>query len=344
MRRHLLGLRDLDRGEIEGLLDAAQAHADGRGAAGTLRPVPSGTGLRGQTVATLFYEPSTRTEMSFEIAAKRLGAEVLRCDVERSSVRKGESLIDTARTLEALGADAVVLRHASAGAPHLVSRHVRCAVINAGDGMHEHPTQGLIDLLTVRQHKGRIAGLRLTIVGDILHSRVARSALWGFSKLGAAVTLVGPPTLLPLNLHVPGVTMTTSLEEGLDGADVVMALRMQRERQNGEYIPSVSEYVRHYGITARVLARAHPEAVLMHPGPVNLGVEVGADAAYGPRSLIAAQVTNGLFVRMAVLEWVLERPFVDRRSSIVEEIPDAVYDERQTTNDDRPVPVPASVE
>lgn len=296
MRGHLLALRDLDRPRIETLLDAAQDAAEGGWAEGT---------LRGMTVATLFYEPSTRTEMSFELAAKRLGAEVLRCDVDHSSVKKGESLVDTARTFEALGADVLVIRHPCSGAPALVARHVACAVINAGDGMHEHPTQGLLDLLTVRQVKGRIDGLRIAIVGDILHSRVARSAGWGFTRLGAEVVLAGPATLLPAAPPVPGVWMTHRVDEALDGADVVMALRMQTERQVGGFVPSLAEYTRGYAITDTALSRARPEAIVMHPGPANLGVEISASAACGSRSVISRQVENGLYMRMAALEWAL---------------------------------------
>lgn len=296
MPGHLLALRDLDGPAIERLLGAAERCARGI--------LPAG-GLRGRTVATLFYEPSTRTEMSFELAARHLGAEVLRCDVEHSSVRKGESVVDTARTFEALGADVLVIRHPCSGAAALAARHVSCAVINAGDGMHEHPTQGLLDLLTVRQIKGRIEGLRIAIVGDVLHSRVARSSAWGFTKLGAHVVFAGPATLLPAASPVPGVEMTNSLDEAVGGADVIMTLRMQLERQAGGFVPSLAEYARTFGVTEAVLARAHPDAILMHPGPANPGVEVSLAAAYGPRSVISRQVENGVFVRMAVLEWVL---------------------------------------
>jgi aspartate carbamoyltransferase catalytic subunit len=303
MRRHLLGLRQLDASEITQFLDLAQRFTEGQS-----QP----EALRDRTVATLFYEPSTRTELSFELAARRLGADVIRCDVDRSSVQKGESLADTVQTLEGLGAQAIVIRHPSAGASHLASRWVRCAVINAGDGMHEHPTQGLLDLLTVRQRTGRIAGLKVAIVGDVLHSRVARSAVWGFTTLGAHVTLVGPPTLLPTwptagtrFPHAAQVTMTSSLAEGLEQADVVMALRMQRERQQHGYVSSLAEYSRRYAITPKVLASARPDVLLMHPGPMNLGVEVTAEAAYGTQSVIRAQVANGVAVRMAVLLWAL---------------------------------------
>ncbi|MDQ7842491.1 MAG: aspartate carbamoyltransferase catalytic subunit [Armatimonadota bacterium] len=295
--RHLLALRDLDPGTIVTLLDAAQRLRDGEAP-----PSPAGA-----TVAMLFYEPSTRTEMSFILAARRLGAEVLPCAVEHSSVRKGESFLDTVRTFEALGADALVIRHPSSGAPHLVARHVGCAVINAGDGMHEHPTQGLVDLLTVRQVKGRIAGLKVAIVGDILHSRVARSAAWGFAKLGASVVLAGPATLLPAAPPVPGVAVTASLADALAGADVVMALRVQLERQAGGALPTLAEYARTFGLTEERLALARPDCVVMHPGPVNLGVELGAAVAEGPRSVIRRQVANGVCVRMAAIQWALGR-------------------------------------
>ncbi len=297
MPRHLLGLRELSRPEIEDLLDAAQGFVDREG---------RGTGLRGTTVASLFYEPSTRTELSFDLAARRLGAQMLRCDIDHSSVRKGESLLDTAKTIEALGVDALVIRHPASGVPWLVARHVACAVINAGDGMQEHPTQGLVDLLTVRQRLGRIADLKITIVGDVRHSRVARSAAWGFSKLGAQVTFVGPQTLLPRDCRALPTYCTTSPEEGLDGADVVMALRMQLERQAGGDVPSLAEYTNRYGVTERIMARTAPDAIVMHPGPINAGIELSDDVACGPRSVIHQQVTNGVYVRMATLSWVLE--------------------------------------
>ncbi|HLE77685.1 MAG TPA: aspartate carbamoyltransferase catalytic subunit [bacterium] len=295
--RHLLALRELSPQEITDLLDLAELSAvAGRGEQ-----------LSGTTLATLFYEPSTRTEISFELAARKLGGGVVRCDVDRSSVQKGESLVDTVRTLAGLGADAIAIRHPSAGAAHLAAAHVRCAVINAGDGMHEHPTQGLLDLLTVRRAKGRIAGLRIAVVGDIRHSRVARSAAWGFSKLGASVVAVGPATLLPTPGDGLPLHLTTSLRVGLEGADVVMVLRMQRERQAGGDVPTLAEYTRGWGVNSQVLRAARPDAILMHPGPANLGIELTADAAYGPQSRIAAQVAAGVDVRMAVLAWALGR-------------------------------------
>jgi aspartate carbamoyltransferase catalytic subunit len=304
--RHLLSLREMPAQEITDLLNLAEAFvARGRTES-----------LAGRTLATLFYEPSTRTEISFELAARTLGAGVVRCDVDRSSVKKGESLADTVRTLESLGIDVIAIRHPSAGAAHLAAAHAGCAIINAGDGMHEHPTQGLLDLLTVRRVKGRIAGLRLAIVGDIRHSRVARSAAWGFSKLGASVVGVGPATLLPPTPnHGLPFDLGTSLEEALSGADVVMVLRMQRERQRGGDVPTLAEYTRGWGISSRVLRAAKPDAILLHPGPANLGVELTADAAYGPQSRIAEQVAAGLPVRMATLAWTLGREQLARSGS-----------------------------
>jgi aspartate carbamoyltransferase catalytic subunit len=297
MARHLLSLRELPAAEIVGLLEAAQGFADGEGWR---------VSLRGAAVAMLFYEPSTRTELSFELAAKRLGTAVMRCDVDHSSVQKGESLVDTAKTIEALGADAIVIRHPASGAPWLAASHVGCAVVNAGDGMHAHPTQGLVDLLTVRQRLGRIAGLRISIVGDVRHSRVARSAAWGFSKLGARVTFVGPRTLLPADGSGLPAACTTSLEEGLAGADVVMALRMQLERQAGGDVPSLAEFSNCYGLTDAILTRFAPDAIILHPGPINAGIELRDDVGCGPRSVIHQQVKNGVVVRMAALTWALD--------------------------------------
>ncbi len=315
LRGHLLGLEYLSAAQILALLDLAE-----EAERGALPP----DALRGRRVANLFYEPSTRTRTSFELAARKLGAEVVNFDPERSSVQKGESLVDTARTLEAMGVDAVVLRHPCAGAPHLVSRHVRAQVVNAGDGMHEHPTQGLVDLFTVRRAFGRVAGLKVAVVGDVLHSRVARSAAWGFSKLGAEVVLCGPAPLLPRGFRVPGVRVCHRLEEALDGADVVMALRMQTERQAAGYVPSLGEFHRLYAVTPDRLRGAGPQVFLLHPGPMNLGVEVTPEAAYGERSLVLRQVAHGVAVRMAVLYDLLAAraeaggvPPVERREPVM---------------------------
>ncbi len=299
--KDLLGLRTLTAGQIQALLDLSSA---------ALRSELPPDALRGRVVALVFYEPSTRTRTSFELAARRLGAEVLVCDVPTSSVQKGESLLDTARTLEAMGVDAIVLRHASSGAPHFVARHVRCGVVNAGDGMHEHPTQGLLDLLTIREAKGRIAGLKVAILGDILHSRVARSTAYGLGLLGARVVLCGPPTLLPPSLEIPNVQLTPRIEEALDGADVVMPLRMQLERAAGAFVPSLGEFARLYALTPERLRAARPDALVMHPGPMNLGVEITPEVAYGSQSVILRQVTYGVAVRMAVLYDLLASPSV----------------------------------
>lgn len=297
--RHLLGLEQLSPGEIQALLDLAERAASGG--------LPA-EALRGRVVANVFYEPSTRTRTSFELAARKLGAEVVNFDPERSSVQKGESLVETALTLQAMGVDAVVLRHPCAGAAHLVSRHVRCSVVNAGDGAHEHPTQSLVDLLTVRRVLGRIAGLRVAIVGDVVHSRVARSAAWGFTKLGARVAVCGPATLVPRELGSLGVEVCHKLEEALQSADVVMALRMQLERQVGGFVPSLGEYHRLYALTPDRLRLARPGAVVMHPGPMNLGVEITPAVAYGERSVVLDQVAAGVAVRMAVLYHLLALP------------------------------------
>jgi len=298
--KDLLGIRTLTPGQLHALLALSQAALRGE-----LPP----DGLRGRTVATVFYEPSTRTRTSFELATRRLGACVLSFDVPTSSVQKGESLLDTARTLEALGVDAIVLRHSASGAPHTIARHVRSSVVNAGDGMHEHPTQALTDLLTILEVKGRIGGLRVVILGDILHSRVARSVSYGLSLLGAQVVLCGPATLLPrVPSESPGVTMTTRLEEALEGADVVMPLRMQVERAAGSFVPSLGEFARLYGLTPQRLRGAKPDAIVMHPGPMNLGVEITPEVAYGGQSVVLRQVEYGVAVRMAVLYDLLAYP------------------------------------
>jgi aspartate carbamoyltransferase catalytic subunit len=269
------------------------------------RPIKKVPTLRGKTLVTLFYEASTRTRVAFEMAAKALGADTVSISASASSVTKGESLIDTIRTLQALGADFVVMRHHQAGAPYVVAEEVSASVINAGDGWHAHPTQALLDLFTIRERLGRIAGLRVAIVGDILHSRVARSNLWGLTLMGANVVLCGPPTLLPSADFGDGLPWTFErtyrLEEALEGADVIMLLRMQLERQSGGLFPSLREYVRTYALTEERLARAKPGAVIMHPGPMNEGVEIDPKVARSAQSVIETQVTNGVAVRMALL-------------------------------------------
>jgi aspartate carbamoyltransferase catalytic subunit len=294
--RNLLGIAGLDAGEITLILDTAEAMKE----IGTrsIKKVPT---LRGRTVVNLFFEPSTRTRTSFEIAEKRLSADTLSIAASTSSVSKGETLADTVRTLEAMSPDMIVMRHASSGAPHLLSRICRAAVINAGDGMHEHPTQALLDAFTIRAHKGRLAGLKVAIVGDLLHSRVLRSNLLLLRTMGVDLWLCAPATLMPAGIDRLGVTTTTSIEEAVDGADVVMMLRIQQERMHGHFFPSLREYFNLFGLTAARLRRASPDVIVMHPGPMNRGVEIDSDVADGPYSVILEQVSNGVAVRMAVL-------------------------------------------
>ncbi len=298
--RHLLELESVPAAELANMLDTAESMAEI-----LRRPIKRVPTLRGKTLLLLFFEASTRTRHSFELACKVLGADSLALSAATSSTTKGESLLDTGRTAEALGVDGVVVRHSSSGAPQLLARHLRLSVINAGDGTHEHPTQGLLDLFSVRARKGRIAGLRVCIVGDVLHSRVARSAVHGFTRLGADVVLSGPPALLPPRGDGWPVELEPDLDRALDGADVVMVLRIQKERQEGGMFPSIAEYRARWGIDAARLARAKPDAVLMHPGPVNEGVELAPELMTAPPSLIAAQVAAGVAVRMAVLYLLL---------------------------------------
>lgn len=294
--RHLLGLEHLDADSIVGLLDAAEAHL-GVGVGG----VPKRSDLAGICVANVFYEPSTRTRLSFGLAARRLGADVVDFAVSGSSVGKGESFIDTARNIEAMGVDVVVVRHSSAGAPHLLARHLKAAVVNAGDGAHEHPTQGLLDMLTIRRRKGRIAGLTVALVGDILHSRVARSNIHGLTKCGARVIVCGPPTLVPTGIESLGVEVAHRLDDIVERCDVLNLLRIQFERQRTGLFPSVNEYARLFAMTADRVARARPDVLILAPGPINRGVEITPDVADGPHSAILEQVEHGLAVRMAVL-------------------------------------------
>lgn len=299
--RHLLDIADLGgRAGIEDVLRLTDAFVEVSN-----RSIPKVPALRGKTVAWLFYEDSTRTRLSFEAAAKRLSADTANFSVGSSSVNKGESLRDTARVIEAMGVDAIVVRHRSAGAPHRIAGWVDAAVINGGDGWHQHPTQALIDCYTLREHLGALDGRRIVIVGDIKHSRVARSDVDAFTTLGAQVTLVAPPTLMPPNLDGWPVDHTVDLDEALDGADVVYTLRMQRERMTEALVPSLREYTARWGITAPRAARLGPDAIVMHPGPVNRGVEIEAVVADGPRSVIVEQVRNGVAVRMAVLYRIL---------------------------------------
>ena len=294
--RHLLGVAGLEAGEISLILDTAVAMKEIGGRA--IKKVPT---LRGRTVVNLFFEPSTRTRTSFEIAEKRLSADTLSIATATSSVTKGESLLDTVRNIEAMAPDMIVMRHASSGAPHLLARTCRSAIINAGDGMHEHPTQALLDAFTIREHKGRLAGLKVAIVGDLLHSRVLRSNVLLLNTMGAQVWACGPATLMPAGIDRFGVRATTSVNEAVEGADVVMMLRIQHERMHGHFIPSVREYFTLFGLTPERMRLAAPDAIVMHPGPMNRGVEIDSDVADGPFSVILEQVANGVAVRMAVL-------------------------------------------
>ena len=296
-RKHLLGLEDLSAGEINFLLDTAAGFAPV--STRSIKKLPS---LQGRTVVNMFYENSTRTSLSFQLAARRLSADVLVFSKAGASVAKGESLVDTAKNIEAMGVDVMVLRHSSAGAAHLLARHVRCSVLNAGDGQHEHPTQALLDLYTIRAVKGRVEGLTVGIVGDIAHSRVARSNIWGLTKLGAKVLVVGPETLIPAGIEAMGVEVCHDMDEAVGRCDVLNILRIQFERQTGEHpFPSIREYVHLFGLTRARLAKGKPDLIVMHPGPVNRGVEVAHEVVDGPQSVILRQVANGLAVRMAAL-------------------------------------------
>jgi aspartate carbamoyltransferase catalytic subunit len=295
--RHLLGIEGLSAAEITALLDLAESEI-----AVSRQVEKKKSVLRGRTQINLFFESSTRTQSSFEIAGKRLGADVMNMAVGTSSVKKGETLIDTAITLNAMRPDILVVRHHAAGAVELLARKMGCSVINAGDGPHEHPTQALLDALTIRRHKGDIAGLVVAICGDIAHSRVARSNILLLNALGAYVRVIGPSTLLPSGIDRLGVEVFTDMRKGLAGADIVMMLRLQRERMDGSFVPSVREYFHYFGLDAEKLAYAKPEAMVMHPGPMNRGVEIDSAVADGPQSLIREQVEMGVAVRMAVLE------------------------------------------
>ncbi len=294
--RHLLGIADLSPEEIVLVLDTAEAMKEvGQRA---IKKVPT---LRGRTVINLFFEPSTRTRTSFEIAEKRLSADTLNVAIASSSVTKGETLVDTAMNLEAMSPSMIVLRHASAGACHLLSRICQAAIVNAGDGMHEHPTQALLDAFTIRERKGRLHGLKVSIVGDLLHSRVLRSNVLLLTKLGADVWVCAPATLIPPGLTQMGVHVTTKVEKAVEGADVIMMLRIQLERMQGGYFPSLREYFTTFGMTEARVALAKPDAIIMHPGPINRGVEIASEVADGAASVILDQVANGVAVRMAVL-------------------------------------------
>ena len=294
--KDLLGIRELDPEDIELIIETASGFKDVLGR--DIKKVPA---LRGKTTVNLFYEPSTRTRTSFELAAKRLSTDVLNLSVSTSSVVKGESLRDTALTVQALGADFIVVRHSCSGAAHFLAKNLGACVINAGDGTNEHPTQALLDLFTIMENKGRIRDLVVAIVGDIMHSRVAKSNIYALKKLGASVRLIGPPTMVPDCMKELGVTIYSDMDGGLSDADVVMMLRIQMERQGKGFFPTTEEYFRNWGLTAGRLGRAKKDAIVMHPGPMNRGVEISSDVADGVRSVILDQVTNGLAVRMAVM-------------------------------------------
>lgn len=295
-RKDLLSLEELTREEIEHVLNTAESFKEV--SARDVKKVPA---LRGKTIANLFFEPSTRTRTSFELAAKRLSADLVNFTSSGSSTSKGETLRDTAKNIEAMNVDTIVMRHSSSGSAEYLARTIRAGVVNAGDGIHEHPTQGLLDIFTIRERKGTLEGVRVCLIGDILHSRVARSNIWGLKKLGAKVTVCGPPTLIPPHIEDLGVEICYDLNKAVESQDVLNILRIQLERQKGAFFPSIREYAAEYGITRDQLRRAKPDVIVMHPGPINRGVELSSDVADGPNSVILDQVTNGVAVRMAVL-------------------------------------------
>lgn len=296
MRKHLIGLRDLSREELEFILDTADGFAEI-----STRSIKKAPTLRGKVVVNMFFEDSTRTRNSFTLAAGRLSADVIEFTKKSSAVNKGETLVDTARNLEAMGVDIIVIRHSAGGAPTLLSRSINACVVNAGDGYHEHPTQALLDVYTIRQVRGRLDGLKIGIVGDIAHSRVARSNIYAMTKLGAEVTLIGPPTLMPPHVRDLPVRVSNSLDNVIEELDVINMLRIQFERMGGNPFPSVREYSHFFALTAERMKRAKPDITVMHPGPLNRGVEIESEVADGPNSVILRQVANGLAIRMAVL-------------------------------------------
>ena len=295
-KKDLLALYDLEKEEIETILDTATEFK--KVSARNVKKVPA---LRGKTVVNFFVEPSTRTRVSFELAEQRLSADIINMTADASSLRKGESLLDTVKNIQALRVDLIVMRHSAPGAQNFIARNLDCGVINAGDGAHSHPTQALLDMFTIREKKGRIEGLKVAIVGDILHSRVARSNIWGLLRLGAEVTVAGPATLVPPEFARLGVRVCHDLREAIEGADVVNMLRIQHERLNAAFFPSTGEYSRFFGLNNDTIRYLKPDALVMHPGPINRDVELASSVADGDKSVILEQVTNGLAVRMAVL-------------------------------------------
>jgi aspartate carbamoyltransferase catalytic subunit len=299
-RKHLLGLQELSKEEIELILETALSFKEV--SSRDIKKVPA---LRGKTVVNLFFESSTRTRISFELAAKRLSADTLNIAAQVSSTTKGETLLDTAKNIEAMSVDAMVVRHSMSGAPQILAEGLKCSVINAGDGWREHPTQALLDIFTLKEKFGKIEGLKVGIVGDVMHSRVARSNIWGLTKLGAKVTVCGPATLMPRGIEAMGVDVEYDLKKLLKNSDAVIALRLQKERQEAKFLPSLREYARLFGINQKKLDHGSSGLIVMHPGPTNRGVELSADVADGKQSVILEQVTNGVAVRMAVLYLVL---------------------------------------
>lgn len=299
-KKDILGIASLSPAEIGLILDTAAGLKEISN-----RPIKKVPTLRGKTVIMFFYEPSTRTRTSFDIAAKRLSADTHSISVSTSSIVKGETFLDTARNLEAMRPDVIVIRHSASGAPHLMASLLKASIINAGDGMHEHPTQALLDMMTVREHLGKIAGLRIAIIGDIAHSRVARSNMIGFTKMGARVVVSGPPTMIPMGIESYGVSVTHHIEEAIDGADVIMMLRIQKERLESYLFPTEREYSNYFGLNNKRLKHAKEGVLIMHPGPINRGVEIAPDVADSPYSLILDQVTNGVAIRMALLYLVM---------------------------------------
>lgn len=298
--RHIFGIEQMSAEDIQFILQTAASFKEISN-----RPIKKVPTLRGKTIINLFYEPSTRTRLSFEIAGKRLSADTFNIAASTSSAQKGETLIDTVRNMQAMNPDIIVMRHSSSGAPHLIADKIDASIINAGDGAHEHPSQGLLDMMTVLEKKKRLDGLKIAIIGDITHSRVARSDILGFTRMGSEVYLAGPATFIPPGIEKMGAKVCGSVDEAVTGADVVMALRIQKERQNDPLIPSLREYAIRYGINNRLLKLAKDDAVVMHPGPINRGVEMNPDVADGKRSVILDQVTNGVAVRMALLYLVM---------------------------------------
>jgi aspartate carbamoyltransferase catalytic subunit len=314
-KKHLLGIEELSAGEITLILDQARVFKEI-----IARPIPKVPALRGRTIVNLFCEPSTRTRASFELAAKRLSADTLNITASSSSFLKGETLKDTARNIEAMKIDMIIMRHGCAGAPHFLSKCVKASVVNAGDGAHEHPTQALLDVFTIRERLGDVSGLKVSIIGDIAHSRVARSNIWALTKLGAKVTVCGPRTLMPVQMEKMGVKVTCDIKDAVKDADALNVLRIQLERQKKGLFPSIREYVKDFGITSDLLRKfAKKEVLIMHPGPINRGVELSQDVADGEYSVILDQVTNGVAVRMAVL-FILAQVKSTEMEQIVENI------------------------